>query len=139
MMFDDSALAKLVKQGRKVECPICGKSYMSQSYRDFHNSGIGDHVRSKHPELFREVLAASKRFAAAEKEKIQEERKEKELRPKRKFIVSGEFLDEVVEEMQSLIGFMEAYYIQGGCDKNALELIERIEKMHSDAKARGES
>lgn len=138
-MFDDAKLAGLVRQGHKVECPICGKYHMSQIYRDFHNSGIGAHIRAKHPELEREVISASKRISKQEKEREESERKEKELRPKRQFIVSGEFLDEVMGELNSLIGCMEAYYTQGGCDKGALELIEQIENMHIEAKARGET
>ena len=51
--------------------------------------------------------------------------------------MSGAFLDEVVEELESLIGFMEPYYSQANCDKSAREMIERIEKMHADAKTCG--
>lgn len=138
-MFDDVKLAGLVRQGRKVECPVCGKCHMSEIYRDFHNSGIGSHIRAKHPELEREVISASKRISKQEKEREESERKEKELRPKRKFTVSGEFLDEVMGELNSLIGCMEAYYIQAGCDKGAMELIGKIENMHMEAKARGET
>ena len=138
-MFSDDVLAGLVAQGCKVECPVCGKRCFSESYRPFHYSGIGQHIRQCHPELESAVITASKRIEGKKKEKERAEKVEKDDRPTRKFVVSGAFLDEVVEELETLIGFMEAYYIQGNCDKSAREMIERIEKMHEKAKARGET
>ena len=138
-MFSDDVLAGLVAQGCKVECPVCGKRCFSEAYRPFHSSGIGQHIRQCHPELESEVIASSKRMERKKKEKERAEKEEKAARPTRKFVVSGAFLDEVVEELEKLISCMEAYYIQGNGDESAREMIDRIEKMHEKAKARGET
>jgi tellurite resistance protein len=107
---------------------------MSQAYRDFHGSGIGQHIIAAHPDLADRVVKASRRLAKAEKARIADEQKEARERPLRSHVVTGAFLDEVAGELRSLIGMMEPYYAQ--CDsatRDAYDLIERIEAMHGTA------
>ena len=134
MIFSDEELSLLVRAGRKVSCPICGKSAFSQEYRAFHSSGIGSHIKEKHPELIGDVYAASKRMEQKEKEEKIAREKEKRERPFRKFLVTGAFLDEIKDEIEKLIGCMEAYYLQANCADTSEALISRIEKMHKDAR-----
>lgn len=128
-VFPDDVLIKLVKQGRKVACPVCEKRAMSQVYMPFHHSGIGQHIRNAHPELEPEVIAAGQRAEAKRKADEAAALKEARERPLREHVVTGAFLMEVTSELSSLIGMMEPYYSQGNAADDANALIERIEAM----------
>jgi uncharacterized Zn finger protein (UPF0148 family) len=132
--FTDEALAGLVAQGRKVACPVCGRRVMSQGCMPFSQSGIGQHVRSAHPELEPEVLAASRRRERQIKTAQDAAAKEARERPLRQHTVTGAFLDETTSLLNSLIDMMEPYYSQSSGADEAYELIERIEAMHLAAR-----
>jgi len=127
--FSDEQLTRLVRQGRKVDCPICQKRLMSQCYQSFSSSGIGQHIRSVHPELEPEVRAASQRMERRLKDKEAADKREATLRPLREHTVTGAFLDEVASELEGLISMMEPYYAQSKASDGAYDLIQRIEDM----------
>jgi len=119
--------------GCKVACPICEKRVMFQSYQSLSGSGIGQHIRSAHPQFEKAVFRVTKMqknraAAAAKAAEI-----EKAARPLRQHVVSGAFLDEVVGEIESLIGMMEPYYSQGNAADDAYDLVKRIEEMQTVA------
>lgn len=131
--MSDEVLVTLVRQGRKVECPVCGRRAMSQSYSPFSSSGIGQHIRSSHPELEAEVYAATRRVEQRIKNEQRRDRREAVRRPIREHTVTGAFLDELKSEIESLIGMMEPYYAQGDCADDGIKMIERIEALHQSA------
>lgn len=149
---------RIYRAGRKVQCPACGRLCMSQKRKPFRYSGIGAHIREKHPELEAGIHSEIRhlkpslhtnvsypgfdgehsaaiiqiRLESEERKKLEE--KEEQERPLRMFAVSGKFLDEVRDQIQTLIGWMEPYYSQcNGGDAGEL-LIERIEEMHRAAR-----
>jgi len=131
---------------------------MSQKSKSFRHSGIGTHIREKHPEIEAEFHSAIRqlkprvhnnvsypgfsaeyasaiiqvRLDAEERKKLEE--KEEQVRPLRVFTVSGEFLDEIRDQIQTLIGWMEPYYSQCNGGDAGERLIERIEEMHRAAR-----
>lgn len=134
MTMDVSTLASIYCANRKVECPVCGKRFMSPSYMPFKHSAIGAHIRSCHPELEAQVYAVVRQIEKEKEEEKAREEEEARRRPLREFTVAGEFLDEIKREIQSLIGMMEPYYSQCITEVEGERLIERIEEMHDQAR-----
>lgn len=131
--FSDETLVQLVAQGCKVSCPVCDRRVMSQSYAKFSASGIGMHIRQAHPELEPEVFAASQRMEAKMKARKELEAREARERPNREYVVTGRLLDEISEQLSSLIDMMEPYYAQSNVADDAIALIAQIEAMHARA------
>lgn len=75
MKLNDEVLAGLVNQGRKVECPVCGKQCFSEAYRELRSSGIGQHIRYCHPDLEDVIFKASNRIEKVRRKKRNERRK----------------------------------------------------------------
>lgn len=120
-------LASLVRAGRKVGCPVCGRRVMSQSYASFYSSGIGQHIRQSHPELESAVLAASRQMERQHRAAEEAVEREARERPLRAHLFTGAEIDEIIQELGSLIGMMEPYWSQGSGADSALELIDRLE------------
>lgn len=84
--------AGLVAQGRKVVCPFCDRRFMSQCYKPFSSSGIGQHIRARHPEHVNEVISLAEQFKKDQKRvETARERAEKEKHD-RVHMVTGAFL-----------------------------------------------
>lgn len=125
----DQTLADLIGRGAKVDCPICAKRFMSEAYRPFTASGIGQHIRAMHPALEPEVIAAGKHHKHMEASARARIARDKIERPLREHVVTGAFLDDVQSELRSLIDMMEPYWAQGNAADSALALVEKIEAM----------
>ncbi|AXQ69076.1 hypothetical protein HOU02_gp052 [Caulobacter phage CcrBL9] len=126
------AALTLMAQGGPLHCPFCLKTWKSHGYH-YHRlfAPVRDHVGHLHPEqakAFNNTIkwVCNEVEAAKNATKLAEE-KEARDRVTRKVVVTGGFLDEIAEEIQSLIGMMEPYYV--GCERDACLLLDRIEAL----------
>ncbi|MGV1985637.1 hypothetical protein ACQZ5N_03385 [Agrobacterium sp. 22-221-1] len=101
--------------------------------------GLKCHATSVHGEEYGNSIKA--KIRAAHKAKAEDERARRAAEAKRiqdrrnrKVTLSTAEVDEIIEEINSLIDKMEPYYAQGDCADPARDLIERLE-----AKAEGKS
>lgn len=132
-MFDPSSIGReisyagLIRQGRKVTCPLCERRVMSQGDIPFQSSGIGQHMRKCHPEHYDAAYSTGRRLMREAFQRELATKHELEQRPHRTHVVTGALLIEIVGEVQSLVAMMEPYYSQCNADRPACELIERLQ------------
>ncbi|UTU07736.1 hypothetical protein CcrC1_gp052c [Caulobacter phage C1] len=125
-----TALSAMAGGGRMF-CPFCEKTWKRDGYH-YHRlfAPLRDHVRSSHPEVTGFDKAIDRVCHAVNEERRarkQAEAQEAAFRAERMVVVKASVLDEVISELDSLIGMMEAYY--NGCEASAYALIERLDKL----------
>ncbi|AXQ69636.1 hypothetical protein HOU03_gp054 [Caulobacter phage CcrSC] len=127
-----AAALRQMAMGGRMACPYCGKTWMRSGYH-YHRlfAPVRDHIQSVHPEkgaMFNNTIKWVCHEVEAARDAAQKaEEKEARDRVTRKIVVTGGFLDEIADEIRSLIGMMEPYYV--GCERDACLLLDRIEAL----------
>jgi hypothetical protein len=139
----DQLIKEMTINGHNIDCPFCGRS-LSTCENPEGSAFAGHFFSKKHaadipddPELRDKIYALVKRVSrAAKKAERKAEKEAKEARAaakvaeaarlRQKHEVTGAFLDGIVDEMESLISMMEAYYSQGNGADDAYAKIAEI-------------
>lgn len=138
----DELIASLNIHGEFIDCPICGRPM--KAAENAENSNFWAHFFSKkhdglrplesiedrlRPIITRTARAARKAerdAEAAAKKARADARIAEERRRRATHSVTGAFLDEIVDEMESLISMMEPYYSQADAHRDARAKIAEI-------------
>ena len=130
--------------GCKAVCPFCQKSFPVDGFEPEKSGFWGHYFSQKHKSVrprsdehteavksairhARNVVRKATNAAIDAQELAAKQAKAMEaLRLASNFSVSGEFLDEVIAEVHSLINMMEPYYSQCGAANSGIALIDRL-------------
>lgn len=108
----------------KFPCARCDRTFSTRRGRTDHCRSHGDEAFSVAKSEMRSELA---RILNAERQKQAAEHERLAARKIRNVILSADEIDEIVSEMESLIGMMEPYWSQGDADSDARNLIDRLQ------------
>lgn len=108
-------------------CDACGKVLrtpdgLRSHALNAHGAEAGRAVKHK-------IHAAERQIAAKREAEERAEAERLEARRLRTITLSTEQIDEIINELHSLIGMMEPYYSQGDCDRDARALIDHLEAL----------
>jgi len=111
----------------RFACGMCGKVMVTAN-------GLKSHAINVHgPEygntIKREIIKSQRKIEAEQKAARQAEAARLATRKNRKVILSTDEVDQIVAEIESLIDMMEPYWSQGGADKSARALVDRLNAM----------
>lgn len=107
-------------------CPHCDRTFTTRRGRTDHCRSHGDEAFSRAKGEMRSELS---RLMLDEKQKQTAERERLAARERRQVVLSTDQIDEITAELESLIGMMEPYWSQGDADKDARNLIDRLNAM----------
>lgn len=111
----------------RFACETCGKVLSTPDGLKSH--AINSHGAEAGKAVKRKIHAAERELRAKRAADERAEIERLEARRLRTITMSTEQIDEIINELESLIGMMEPYYSQGDCDKDARALINRLNAM----------
>ncbi len=117
----------LTGYNNRVDCPLCGKSV-------YGFGGLSQHLKALHPDHHSAFIRAQKTADKNEKRKARDAADEVAARAVRQITITGEFADEIIGEIKSLIGMMEPYYAQcPNATESADDIVNRLDALATGA------